>query len=210
MFWIFNTQRTQKVRKKALVILEILIGLALLSIIVTVLFNTMKETARLEVSLEKMRGASFQKQKIQARLSDLFLSIANEERASLYTQIFPKEKKESLIAIFDNGIDPDPNFSGKVTGRIFLDVSKDLSLVTWGEGEINEAAPWRKELLFSNVEDFHFEFFDTTQQPYSWVRKWPKERSNVPIMVRLYLTQGKEISKYAFFLPATVASEKIQ
>lgn len=156
---------------------------------------------------------------LQTRLQTILTSI---DRGSMdpffYTKLFEKEKTISLVTIFDNGIDPDPAFSGSIVGRIYLDRENNLSLATWPLTQ-EKNRPWRKEILFPGVKSFAFEFLgDKTPVEHgtketsrsinatlAWKSSWPKTVHKVPGIIRLTLfeeTTEKPI-QYAFILPVS-------
>jgi len=190
--------------KRPLFLLEILIGLALLSLLLTFLFTSLSKSAQFETKIESARSVLLERQRLQARLQDLFLSLRD---SSLYTKRFPKEKKESVVAIFDQGIDPDPAFSGSIVGRIYIDEEKNLSLAIWPLEKAGKKRPWRKEILLSNVEDFEFLFLGKNTGPaihpvnaqFAWYDTWPEERLDTPPMARLKVRQKGIDLFYAFF-----------
>ena len=163
----------------------------------------MSRNAEVMVKLEEVRTTVFQRQYLQTRLSDIFLSIAKERPDSFYTKRFPKEKIESLVFFFDNGIDPDPHFSGVILGRLFVDEKNNLSLATWPlEKEIeSEPLPWRKEILYPAVETIEPSFFGKTQkEKFSWETHWQKGEVTPPLMVRIELKTKEQKTSFAWFL----------
>ncbi|PIS02321.1 MAG: hypothetical protein COT85_06020 [Chlamydiae bacterium CG10_big_fil_rev_8_21_14_0_10_42_34] len=154
---------------------------------------------------------------LQARLQTIFSSI---DRGSIqpyfYTKQFGKEKTPSVVAIFDNGIDPDPAYSGSVLGRIFLDAENNLSCAMWPLGK-EKNLPWRTEILLPNVEDFEFEFLgkNSATKPgkkerirpingdLAWRTSWPKSQKSVPSIIRLSIQEnrGGNPLHFAFILP---------
>lgn len=195
-------------RKKTFILLEILISLALLSILLSFLFHSMTEGIKAEVSVSKARQALLMRQRAQSRLQDLFLSIAPTQIPPLYTKTFSSEKKESLILYFDNGIDPDPSFSGPVLGRIYLDEKNNLALGLWPLEQEKKTRAWRKEILLNHVTHFQFQFLGQKEKKedksvnatLAWHRLWPKRRMEIPSMIRLSVTQNEVEISFAFFL----------
>ncbi len=178
--------------------MEILIGLSLLAILFSFLFTSIARSAEFETKIDRARKELCERQRLQTRLQDLFLSAAN---TSLYTKKLPgDEKEESLVAVFDNGIDPDPAFSGKVLARVYLDADRNLSLAIWPhEPALKKNHPWRNEILLSEVEGFEFLFFGKKNMEFAWESRWTSNRNENPSMIRLRVQQkGKSIS-YAFF-----------
>lgn len=156
---------------------------------------------------------------LQTRLQIILTSIDRGSTDSyFYTKQFEKENGVSLVTIFDNGIDPDPVFSGSIVGRIYLDEGKNLCLATWPQTK-EKNRPWRKEVLFTNVKNFEFEFLGKKSAPehgvkdqsrpinatLAWKMDWPKTSKDVPGIIRLtlYEEDSKEPIRYAFILPVS-------
>lgn len=120
------------------------------------------------------------------------------------------------MAIFDNGIDPDPAFSGSILGRIYLDQEKNLCLATWPLTKEKNRV-WRKEILFPHVNSFEFEFLGDNRAiehgtkenarpitgALSWKSNWAKAIHEVPGIIRLTLYEEgiDQPIRYAFILP---------
>lgn len=186
-----------RAKKKSIFLLEILIGLSLMALLLSFLFHSIFHIAKMETSLHRAREHLFSRQYLQMRIQDLLLG-ASEEKPP-YTRVFEGEKKESLVLFFDQGIDPDPLFSGKVWARLYLDEDKNVSLLISGEKERQ-----RKEILLSNVDSLQFEFFSQKKDDpsYGWQPHWPMEKKQFPIGIRCHIVkQGKSIL-FAFLLPS--------
>lgn len=169
-----------KPHKKTFLLFEILIALSLMATLISILFSFMVQSMKVEKKMETARKAILERQNLQIRFQDLLTTLApSVEAPPLYTQKFPAQEKESLIAVFDNGIDPDPLFSGMVMGRIYVDENHDLCLAYWPYQAEEVSRPWRKEVLLSNVSDFSLSFL----RPNStlgkiqaiWEPTWPKK-----------------------------------
>ena len=170
----------------------------------TYLFSFFVESAKLEKRLDTARTEIVSRQLLQTRLQTLFSNLKKGAfQPTFYTKQFPDEKNQSLLALFDNGIDPDPAFSGAVLARIFLDENKNLSLALW-PAEKGKNHPLRKEILLSNVSSYSFEFLKKERQsPLEWAAKW-KPASDLPSIVRLSVVQSeKQPLRFAFFLPSS-------
>lgn len=205
-----NNCTSDQLIKRPFVLLEILISLTLMSIILSFLFSAMSRSAQFEVKIQSARTALLERQQLQIRLQDFFLSLGTE--ASFYTMRFSKEKQESLIALFNNGIDPEPAFSGLVRSRIFLDEEKNLTLALWPlEKEENKPLPWKTEVLLSHVDAFHFQMLGKKNEPngiavndsFAWYDHWSKKRCEIPSMIRLSITQNGVALFFAFFSTAS-------
>lgn len=190
-----------------------MIALSLTAILLTTLFTYLIEYAKIEKKVDIARLEITNRSHLQTRLQSLFTSV---DQSSLnpyfYTKTFEKEKILSLVTIFDNGIDPDPAFSGSIIGKIFLDSEKNLSLALWPSSQ-EKNPPWRKEILLSNIDRFAFEFLGEiegkeTSRPVSanlcWKSEWVITQRGVPAMIRLTVHKvgEKEPIEYAFHLPS--------
>lgn len=191
--------------KKPFFLFEILIALSLMTILLSLLFSFMVQSVRVEKKMEKARAVILERQHLQIRIQDLLTTLSPQEGLPpLYTQTFPKEKGMSLIAFFDYGIDPDPAFSGIVTGRIFIDEQNNLCLACWPRAEDKEHL-WRKEILLSNVSNVSLQFLTAIETPdapkVAWSPSWPKEKKELPGMIRMSLQQGENFLQFAFRIP---------
>lgn len=168
----------------------------------------MAQGIKSEMRVTDARKILFARQQLQSRLQDLFLSIAPDHLPSMYTKIFPPQQKTSLILYFDNGIDPDPAFSGPILGRIYIDEENNLALGLWPLEKEKKNRPWRKEILLDHVTHFEFEFLGQKQKKedkaitatLAWHKLWPKKRMETPSMIRLSIVQNDLTLLFAFFL----------
>ena len=164
----------------------------------------MTRSAQFETKIEKARSALLERQHLQTRLQDLFLTI---KESSLYTKKLSGDEKESLIAIFDHGIDPEPAFSGPVLARIYVDEKHRLALALWPIDKQKKNRAWRNEILFSNVDEVEFQFLGNKAEEgiapvnsqLAWHSRWSGKRGENPSMVRLKIQQNGESLAYAFF-----------
>lgn len=167
----------------------------------------------MEKKLEIVRTLSSKKGHLQTRMQSILSSVDRSLNNPFYTKQFPKEDHLSLIIQFDNGIDPDPAFSGSVLGRIYLDEKNNLSLVIWPLSK--EIKTWRSEILFPKVKKFSFEFLGPNTAPeknetlrpitpnLAWRNHWPKSINTPPTIVRFTLHEEgtKNEERFAFILP---------
>jgi hypothetical protein len=190
-------------KKRTVILFEILIGLSLTAILLTFLFSFFVESAKIEKKLETARMEIGARAHLQTRLQTVLTALCQDQRQFFYTQ------EEDLYTIFDQGIDPDPLYSGPVSSRIFLDGEKHLCLATW---PLSEEKKGRKEILMSQVDAFEFEFLGKPTEKkekirpihgdYAWRTQWPKTELAAPSMIRLKITRNKTPIEFAFILPA--------
>ena len=161
----------------------------------------------MDLKLEKAGHALLERQHLQNRLQLVLTSIVPpngvEKKSSLYTKKFDKEESQSLIVLFDNGIDPDPAFSGPTVARIHLNPSDQLCLTIWPQDR--EKGVVREEILLQNVSSFAFRFL--VRNPDRTI-EWKKERSKteslkIPSLICLDINEkGGSILTLAFILPS--------
>ncbi len=195
--------------KKTFFLFEILVALSLMGVLISLLFSFMVQSVRVEKKMEKARSVILERQRFQIRIQDLLTTLSSQPSLpSLYTQKFPKEETESLIVFFDYGIDPDPSFSGIVTGRIYIDENHDLCLACWPTQEDKEHL-WRKEILLSDVSSFSLQFLTSLEKSNPeeskaiWKGTWPKEKKGLPCIIRVILEKENRTLQFAFRLPHT-------
>ncbi len=201
--------------KRALILFELIIALGLTAILLTVLFRFFAGSVRMDHKVDEARAALYERQHLQTRLSSLFTSIvprstvSPQHGSSFYSL---NEKTPGFVAIFDNGIDPDPDFSGPILGKVFLDDQANLTLALWPL-EKGEKKLFRKEILLPHVQNMRFQFLakknlqqvDPKAIPINaaleWRTNWPKYRWDIPSMIRFVIQQDDNEISFAFSLP---------
>ena len=202
-------------QKRPYILLELMIALGLTAILLTLLFRFFAGSVKLDQKINEAREALYQRQHFQTRVSSLLNSItprssmAPSSGSSFYTL---NEKTSSLVAIFDNGIDPDPLFSGPILGKVYIDAEANLTLAIWPLEKTGKNL-YRKEILLSGVENMRFQFLakKNLQQPdakaiainssFEWRSDWPKNRWDIPSIVRVIFLHEKQEVSFAFMLP---------
>jgi hypothetical protein len=188
----------------------VLIALSLSALLLTVLFSFLTQSAKLDVQLEKIRFSTLERGYCQNRLQDIFVTATP---GSFYTKQVQKESNPSLFITFDNGIDPDPLFSGLVRARIYIDSDNNFCL-SLKPIDSDEESAWRKEILLSNIHNFEFRFLRATgaknskervfpiNASYCWATSWDKSRKDVPSLIRLSVQNETDQIQFAFILPS--------
>jgi len=192
-----------------------MIALGLTAILLALLFRFFAGSVKLDQNISAARAALYQRQHFQTRLSSLVNSIAPRSSISpspgspLYTL---NEKTTSLVAIFDNGIDPDPLFSGPILGKVYVDDQANLILALWPLEKPGKNL-YRKEILLCGVENMRFQFLAkknlqqtdpkaiSINSSLEWRSDWPKNRWDIPSIIRVILTHENHEISFAFMLP---------
>lgn len=124
--------------------MEVSIAFSLIAIIVGLLMTSMRNSLFLAEEMGGVRKTVLERHKCYARLSQVF---STADAGS-----FKLEGKD-LTFSFENGIDPEMDFSGEVDGRLYVDGNKNLILRLTSKKEGKE----RREALFPQVEEVEYE-----------------------------------------------------
>jgi hypothetical protein len=204
----------KKSGKRPMILFEIMVGLALLSGLLFVLFSFFTSSVKMENKLKLAEKALLERQHVSQRLQSIITSIIptsdKESSSALYTQQFPEEEGESLVIYFDHGIDPDPAFSGPSLARIYLNKQHQFCLAIWPKEREKGKTFVRHEVLLEGIDHFAFQFLTRKlDESIAWEKNL-SENENRPIssLIRLDLWedggQEKEPSlQFAFILPST-------
>ncbi len=180
-------------KKRPFFLLEILVGLALISMLFVLLFSALRQNLSWNEKIEPVRRRLLERQICSARLQDFFLSV---RKGSLYTWEQPDEAASRLIAVIDHGLDPDPLFSGPVLAQIYLDGDRTLKLALWPLHTKTKQKPWRTETLMTDVEGIRWSFLHRNLIEKQSVAKGSQEE---PLLIRFYIQQEKQSLSFAFF-----------
>jgi hypothetical protein len=196
-----------------MILFEIMVGLALLSGLLFVLFSFFTSSVKMENKLKLAEKALLERQHVSQRLQSIITSVIptpdKKSSSSLYTQQFPEEKQQSLIIYFDHGIDPDPAFSGPSLARIYLNKQHQLCLAIWPKEREKEKTFVRHEVLLEGVHGFTFQFLvRKLDESISWEKSLPEDENlPIPSLIRLDLWEADDQEKepslqFAFILPS--------
>jgi len=193
------------------------VAIGLTAILLTLLFRFLMNNAQFERKVDQASAKVLERQRLGERLETILTSLqpVSKESVALYTLPFPDDEVvESLVVSFNAGIDPDPEYSHVVTGRIFVTDRQELALVYW---PLNKEG-YRTEVLLQNVRGLEWQFLGqkldkdpkipVIANNWAWLSKWPKERKTVPEIIRLKIWCGIEKTRHsepnlqwAFILP---------
>ncbi len=201
----------QKSSSRSFILMELLIAMVLVGAVLTLLIQFFSNSLRMDLRMDTLRKELYTRQHFQVRLSHVYTSITPRSNlpppssgSSFYTL---EGDSPSLVTIFDNGIDPDPSFSGAVQGKIHLDQEGNLILYLQPLGQ-SPPCPFRKEILLTHVEQLEFQFlaksFSETvpaHTSFGWRSTWPKTRWDIPSLIRMRTRQNGKDLAFAFSLP---------
>ncbi len=201
---LYKNVTLMRYQKRYFTLLEVSIALCLVAVLVTLMLRFYTEAHLLDSKLDAAKEIVWQRSNTGARLSQVFkeipeASIATPKVPAFYTKKYPKEDFQSLTFIFDNGIDPSPDFSGPVLGRLAL-IDQNLCLLIWPI-EKDDKRSYRRELLMEGVSSIQYEFFVSDKDSFKWQDQWKSERKDLPSMIKLHIKEKENLLSFAFFLP---------
>lgn len=155
--------------KRFLTLIELLIAMALTTLVLSVLFYFYRDIDWLNQDMEKSQREAFRLSYVQSRLSDIlpnivsprteiedFFFYVSHEGGDLFKQGNP-----SLVFTYNFGANRNPQFANHVIGRLYLDPYNNFYLATlpspkqWSPTSLE----MKKELLLENVESLAFKFY---------------------------------------------------
>lgn len=164
-------------KRRGLTLLEVLGALFLAGILLSTVLLYFRDYSHTQAKLCGLKQTVLDRSFVQLYLNKFFSKIEND----LYLE------QNSLIFTLNNGLDPNLHLSGPITGRLYLNEKKELTLKLEGhEGHSREI------MVCDNISSLSFKFFDK-----DWKETWDKEEK-IPSILQLYL--NKDI-QYSFFLP---------
>lgn len=201
-------------RKSFMTLLETLIAISLLALLLTIVFSFFRELSVLSQVTEQKQKESFQMRYVETRLAFIFERLVNENETTRKFYFFTQptnsqiSSSPSLIFTFNNGVRSDPNFSSDVLGRLYVDLDKRLTLVTWPIYTLQPHAYMQKEILLENVVGLRYEFYaaperisnenaivgagenkpgETKPQRDRWQSEWPMSHKQMPSIIKITL-----------------------
>ncbi|PCI76771.1 hypothetical protein COB21_03870 [Candidatus Aerophobetes bacterium] len=170
-----------KKRKIGFSLIELIIGFALLSLLLTSLFACLKNQLFFSRKGQVLEHTVSKEVMLHSYLSQMFLDLKNDDTETTLST-YEKDNTNFLHCCFNNGVQKNPDFAGHVDAKIYVD-RKEKKLVCSIE-HTGEEKPRVKE-LFSNVQSLSYSFID----PKSFKEEptWPKESKTLPLAVKLAL-----------------------
>ncbi len=205
-------------------LLEVLLSIFFATIILTILFQYFTQVVIIDNKLEKAKSHVFARQHMQVRLHNLFSHLIPSDfiskditSSSFYTFIEDGNNTLKLRIFFDNGIDPDPAFSGIIQGDIFLE---DSQLILKSFPIDKKSSAHRKEVLLSNVSSYiplfygekYHDKFNKKNGELNYFSIWQKNNPNIPYIIQFevevfYKKISTSSEKFIFtFFPASEQS----
>ena len=152
-------------RKSFMTLLETLIAISLLSMLLGFVFGYFRQLSELTRLTDLTQKESFQMRYLESRLGFVFERIVNENEEArkffFYTQPVQRDfsTSTSVIFTFDNGVRQNPNFSGDVLGRLYVDLDHRLCLAIWPLHIPEPHQYLQEEILFHHVANISYDFY---------------------------------------------------
>lgn len=183
-------------KKRSLTLIEIMIALGLAGLLLTTLFSFYQQLFITRAQLQKSKEVATQRIWVQERLIQVFSQIATEVEEDLGLAFYLGKEASAQSSVlnfyYDNGMDPDPHYSGVIKAMLFLNQKKELLL---------QLSPSRKEVLMEGVKDLQVLFFDPKEKV--WGSDWENQEGGLPPMIKLTLTDATA-TDFVFFLPSAL------
>lgn len=165
--------------KRPLSLLEVVIGLALASILLTALFSSYRHLTQNHLKITLAKEELHPQFVMQLRLNQIFERLKEDE--PIATKEDPLSQGKALQFTIKNGVDPDPSCLGDVECKIFLNREKSFVL------HLNN----REEVFLKNIHTFSMRFYDS--QRNEWSPIWEK---GIPSIIQLRLNE----QPFTFFI----------
>lgn len=174
-------------KKRAITLIELFVALGLASIILSILFSYFVQTTRIDIKISSAKKEVLERQYLQTKLKQVFASISYPADSKKNTMFL--SSKNYLYFFFDNQIDPDPDFSGKVMGKLAVNKEKKLILSIYSKNKK------RKETILNNVNQAKYDFLIKDSNKYLWKTSIPDE--DLPYIIKISLNND---FTFAFFI----------
>jgi type II secretory pathway component PulJ len=185
-------------RRLSITLLEVLIAIALVSILTSVCLGYYRQIHLLNHELENLRKESFLEKTLQYRLSKIIPAITlSKDDPYFYLSVDSNQYMESnsLVFVYDRGVDIQPQFSNEVLARLYLNSKKQVCISYWprpSKWKYDEP-PMITEILKDGVEALSFSFYE----PKQWLNEWDQEKEKLPAMLKITF-KGESEETYSY------------
>lgn len=155
-------------KKKRFTIIELLVAIALLSIIVTQGLYLLTSQTKQAAKCQKMMTKFLKKQEALLVLEGLFFHLNTQDPACL-------KANDKIYLHFDNHIQKDPSYSG--FQKAFLKVDQGRLILEFEDKD-------KILVIVEAVEDYSVGFYSQTT---NWVTNWQSSSEGLPEMIHLKL-----------------------
>ncbi len=205
--------------KRAISLIEVVISMGLIVLLISSLFFWYRAISKQRQDFSQLLGPLMEERYAYQRLQQLFSSV----EMPLFTA-----SDGGLVFIFDRGLFPQPELSGKVLGRIYYDAPQRclcLGLWPYPMGNPLPTIPSQAIILLDRIDHFQIEFYqppDLFKKPVDpetvgtprpqerWQNSWLSSYTHPPAMIKLTITREEihpvkeHTLEYRFALPSLV------
>lgn len=189
--------------------------------IVSTLLSFFTQVTKIDHRMEIASSEVQKRQNLQVRCQQIFATLLPSQLCPENSPpFFTPEKKDSsdlpvlLSVIYDQGVDPDPMFSGPVRAQFYIDEENNfICEVTPLEKNLQKHK--RKEALWKEVKKLTFEYFavgvneDKNTNNFKWLKSWDKSNDKIPPMIKISIEDEKNYVKEFAFFPSSSHAEII-
>ncbi len=182
----------QQRKKHSLTLLEVCIAISLLGILLSSLWSMYRRwMSTYQIQQEKqihIHKILFLKQRLE-QIATSLAAIPAENEQETNTLFTPKQNSEGLPTVcfsYQNLLDFDPSFNGKVWSLLYVDPHKRLCLATWAPDHKT-----RVDILLDSISSLSFAYFDP--QTNLWRDDWPESLEHLPLWMKLQVNGENSI-----------------
>jgi len=210
ILWQAGAAKIKKIKRKYFfTLVEVMIALFIAAILLGVVFRFFSQIMICEKRMQNAKEYVLEKNNLEIKLTSIFSQLIYKNFSK---DPFFYTKDNSLYFHFDNGIDPNPQFSSEVAAQIFIDKNSDLILQIRSLDKKYKIC--REEILMKNAAELSFEFIKKVYPKtpgqnifFETVTSWDKKQESIPATIKINLKNKEdEILSFAFFLPTMQSS----
>lgn len=193
--------------KRPLTLIELLLSLALFALLIQSLFFWYRSLSETQSKMGNKRWEVLEKRYSSQQLQKIFSHVQPD---SYFFTTGPESTTDgdTLVFVFDNGLQSNPHFADKVLARLFIDKEEQtLCLGIWPHPDRGVSSPGKTVVLLENVQGLSFEFyfppnpFKKTVEPKEvgkalpqerWQSEWLSNYNTLPPLMKVHFHRSGE------------------
>jgi hypothetical protein len=189
-----------KKQRSSFTLLEVIVSMVLVSIVLTFVFTFFRQILTMKTQSFALKEKILNLEYFHARLTHLFDHFHEQENCLVAKIIHDHAHGPALLIQCDNGIHPNPAFSGLCYHMLFKTRDHRLCLCTWSKNDIEQI-----DTLLTQIKDFSCEFFADKQ----WHTTWPidKKNNSLPYMIKISFQLNGDNEKWQDFIFSLSSNE---
>ncbi len=185
----FPSSTHKKKRVASFTLFEVLIALSLLGILLTSLFTAFVHLQKKDLLVHQAGKRLLQKHYFVSRMGKILSSLHLPNGSPPF-----EEKEDGIYFSFDNGIDPDPTFSGLIEAKLEKK-GEEIHLFLYPNGEKKK---YRQESYLYGIEDWKIESLLQTEKGVHWMEGTKADQKIVACRIQV---KGEWDEVFTFPLP---------